>query len=106
MLLKIQINNDWKNCDTKRTFQPFQPPFKNHRLQLTVQKSDFRVANQLCAHCENHGVFDGKSCELHPLYKDIKLDDDCILGNNVKDMIRLTNLKPLAIEPAKPYSTN
>jgi hypothetical protein len=81
--LKELVNSAWKNTGAVRNFQSFQLPIINKPLTLTNYEKAFRQEHNLCARCGNHSNSDGKQCELHPLYDDIKINDKSILGRDI-----------------------
>lgn len=47
-----------------------------------------------------------KPCGFHTLYKDTKLDSNCVLDCNANGLVKSSNLKPFPMEPAKLNSTD
>jgi hypothetical protein len=90
------VNSAWKNIDAVRNFQPFQLPAINKPLILTKYEKAFRQEHNLCARCGNHSDSDGKQCELHPLYEDIKINDKSILGRDITSFLNGTSTAAIA----------
>lgn len=90
-LLKKLLNSAWKKTGANRNFQPFQLPTINKTLTITRHERDFRSQHNLCVRCGNHTNNDGKQCELHPLYDDVKIDNRTILGWDTMSSPKIIN---------------
>lgn len=95
--IREKINDLWRNTGPKRTFQPFLLPLKNYNVSISREERRYRARNRLCRRCGNHDKDDGAQCTLHPLYDDVKADNDSILGRDRREWVQSTSLSPLRI---------
>lgn len=81
-------------------------PTKNQSLRITRRERDFRKANRLCSRCGNHFEDDGMKWTLHPIYEDITVDDDNIMGKEIAIISSQTSIAALPKLAAEALTVN
>lgn len=97
--LRSLINDAWSHGAPLRTFQSFELPWKGRPLGVTKHEKDFRRSQGLCAKCGNHPSGEGQACKFHPIYEDIKLDNNTIMGKPLSSLTNEVRIAPLSVEP-------
>lgn len=96
--LRVLINESWFSGLAVRTFQPFELPYKGQPLKITKFEKDFRSFHRLCENCGNHTSNDGQKCKHHPIYEDIKIDNDSILGKSLSTLNSKVQIDPHSVQ--------
>lgn len=83
--MKEVISTRWNNITkVTRNFQQFLRSIINEPLYISRCEEYFRLQHYLYEYCSNHCKNDGTKCELHPLYTDININNNSMLGQCIK----------------------